>query len=56
VPVIEGVLAGAHMARVFGTLRKLHGVSTSKQRTFKGLPPATVAHFLAPFREQGAAG
>lgn len=50
VPVIEGVLAGAHLARVFGTLRKLHGISTSKQRTFKGLPPEIVAHFLAPFR------
>ena len=56
VPVIEGVLAGAYLARVYGTLRQLHGISTSKQRTFKGLPAATVAHFLAPFREQGAAG
>lgn len=51
VPVVESVLAGAHLARVFGSLRKLHGISTSKQRTFKGLPREIVDHFLAPFRE-----
>jgi Asp/Glu/hydantoin racemase len=50
VPVIEGVLAGAQLARVYGTLRRLHGIGTSKHRTFKGLPAATVEHFLAPFR------
>ncbi|MCG3168618.1 MAG: hypothetical protein CALGDGBN_00115 [Pseudomonadales bacterium] len=55
VPVIEGVLAGAHLARVFGTLRQLHGISTSKQRTFKGLPPELIAHFLAPFRTTNGA-
>ncbi len=54
VPVIEGVLAGAHLARVHGTLRKLHGIGTSKQRTFKGLPRQTVDYFLAPFREHAA--
>jgi hypothetical protein len=40
----------AQLARVYGTLRRLHGIGTSKQRTFKGLPAATVEHFLAPFR------
>ncbi|MBV6422258.1 MAG: hypothetical protein NAOJABEB_00033 [Steroidobacteraceae bacterium] len=52
VPVVEGVLAGAHLARVYGTLRKLHGISTSKQRTFKGLPHEMVTHFLTPFRQR----
>jgi len=52
VPVIEGVLAGAHLARVHGTLRKLHGISTSKQRTFKGLPQQIVDHFLGPMRQR----
>jgi len=56
VPVIEGTLAGAHLARVHGTLRKLHGIGTSKQRTFKGLPPAVVNQCLGPFRAQLAAG
>lgn len=51
VPVVEAVLAGSHMARTLGSLRKQLGLSTSKQRTFKGLPPEMVAHFLAPFRE-----
>lgn len=54
VPVIEGVLAGAHLARVYGTLRKLHGISTSKQRTFKGLPPEMVEYFLSPLRASRA--
>jgi Asp/Glu/hydantoin racemase len=56
VPVIEGTLAGAHLARVYGSLRKLHGLSTSKQRTFKGLPAATVAQCLGPLRAQLAGG
>ena len=54
VPVIEGTLAGAHLARVHGTLRALHGIGTSKQRTFKGLPRQMVDHFLAPFRTDAA--
>lgn len=52
VPVIEGVLAGAHLAQVHGTLRRLHGISTSKQRTFKGLPQQTVDYFLEPLRRR----
>lgn len=56
VPVVEAVLAGAHLARIYGTLRKLHGISTSKQRTFKGLPREVVAHCLAPMRQRLMAG
>lgn len=51
VPVVESVLAGSYMAGMLGTLRKRHSLSTSKHRTFKGLPPEVIAHFLAPFRE-----
>ena len=55
VPVVEGVLAGAHMANTYGTLRKRYGITTSKQRTFKGLPRETVDYFLAPFRQPAVA-
>lgn len=54
VPLIEGVLAGAHLAHTYGTLRKRYGITTSKQRTFKGLPRETVDYFLAPFRQSMA--
>lgn len=52
VPVVEAVLAGSQMAHVLGTLRMRYGVSTSKQRTYKGLSTEIVGHFLTPFREQ----
>lgn len=55
VPVVEGVLAGAQMAQVLGTLRSRYGVSTSKQGIYKGLPKETVDHCLAPLRERLAA-
>lgn len=50
VPVIEGVAASAQMARALASMRKSFGVSTSKHKTYKGLPPEA-DKVLMPFKD-----
>jgi Asp/Glu/hydantoin racemase len=49
VPVVEGVAASAQMARALASMRKSFGVSTSKHKTYKGLP-SEADKVLAPFK------
>lgn len=50
VPVVEGVAASAQMARALASMRKSFGVSTSKQKTYKG-PPTEAGKMLMPFKD-----
>lgn len=56
VPVVEGFVAATHMAAMLGSMRRTFGVSTSKQRSYKGPPAEYVARLLAPFRSNARAG
>lgn len=50
VPIVDAFLAGAQMARTIGEMHRNFGISTSKQRSFKGVPAELAAQVLAPFR------
>jgi len=50
VPVLDAVASGACMAKMIGEMRGTLGISTSKQRSFKGVPANLAAQVLAPFR------
>lgn len=56
VPMVEGLVAGTHMAATLGAMRHAFGVSTSKQRSYKGIAPELAARMLAPFRSTARAG
>ena len=50
VPIVDAVLAGTYMAKLTGEMHRAFGISTSKQRSFKGVPAEIATKFLAPFR------
>ena len=49
VPVLDAVASGAQMAALVGRQRRALGISTSKQRGFKGVPRDIAGQVLAPF-------
>ncbi|MCG3169981.1 MAG: hypothetical protein CALGDGBN_01511 [Pseudomonadales bacterium] len=55
VPVVEAIAAGTHMALMLARLRRDYGVSTSKQRAYRGIAPELAAQLLAPLRNPGTA-
>lgn len=49
VPLLDAVASGAYMAGLVGRMNRVHGIRTSKQRGFKGVPGEIAAQVLAPF-------
>ena len=49
VPVIENVVAGIKMAELLGDMRRVLGISTSKQLTYQSLPPEIRDEMAKPF-------
>lgn len=49
VPVLDAVASGAYMAGLVGRMSRVHGIRTSKQRGFKGVPGDIAARVLTPF-------
>lgn len=49
VPVLDAVASGAYMAGLIGRQNRVHGITTSKQRGYKGVPGEIAAQVLAPF-------
>jgi allantoin racemase len=49
VPVLDAVASGAQMAALVGRQRRALGISTSKQRGFKGVSRDIAGQVLAPF-------
>lgn len=49
VPVLDAVASGAYMAGLVGRMHEVHGIRTSKQRGFKGVPREIATQVLAPF-------